>query len=126
MVSNVSFIAGKPVLLANNVMFALLQQQFYPLVVVISAETSKYPPTNVFWEVNGVPVIHLSNCGFESEQRITDRLKSKYSNILTINESHGCTYDETYSVSVNTNGEYNVSVSFNISKYDCSMTNMRE
>ena len=126
MASNVSFIAGNPVLLANNVMFALLQQQFYPLVAVISAETSQYPPTNVFWEVNGVPVTHLNNCGFESEQRVINRFKSKYSNILTINESHGCTYDGTYSVSVNTNGGYNVSVSFNISKYDCCMMNMRE
>lgn len=108
------FIAGKPVL---SVIFAIPQQQFYPFLAVISAETSKYPPTNVFWEVNGVPATNLSNCGFESHQRMTDRSESKYSNILTINESHGCTYDGTYSVSVNTNGEDNVSTSFNICKW---------
>ena len=98
-------------MLVDNIQLKVYQ--YYPLIAEITLNSYNYPPTNVFWSVNNVPITNLDCFGFKSSQIVTDLLNSNYSIVLGINN---CYCDGQFTVSINTNNATNISTAINISE----------
>ena len=88
-------------------------------LAIVHCRTSRYPPTSVVWQKNGVE-IYVDGQNFEALQRVTNRWRSYYQNILIIKTVSGVIGHTIYTCVVgnlagNSSGSINIAIIITLS-----------